>query len=153
MSSAILERSQFAAAGHAAAGAPGTAGTPATGNWCVVPRCTMKVEKCAGGMKLNCVCDDEVSCLTLQNLCKALSNGLCSCTCTLNGMTVCMCNLNCGFCVCEPTKDGVCISCKSGDKACCDMIQACCDCLAKCLSSGCSCYVSFQGTPVCCGCC
>ena len=36
----------------------------------------------------------------------------------------------CGMCKCECTKDGVCITCMSGDKACCDMIQACCDCLA-----------------------
>jgi hypothetical protein len=47
----------------------------------------------------------------------------------------------------------VCITCKSGDKACCELIQACCDCLSKCLDSGCFCYVSFHNTPVCCGCC
>ena len=93
----------------------------------------MKVEKCQGGMKINCKCDDEVSCATLQNLCKMLCDGMCSCCCTLNGMSVCQCNLTCGICTCECTKDGVCITCKSGDKACCDMIQACCDCLSKCL--------------------
>jgi len=151
MSSAILERTHFGATSHA--GHPGAAPAPTAGGYCVVPRCTIKVEKCAGGMKIKCVCDDEVSCLTLQNLCKALCDGMCSCCCTMNGMTVCQCNLCCGICTCEPTKDGVCITCKSGDKACCDMIQACCDCMAKCLESGCCCYVSFQGTPVCCGCC
>ena len=73
--------------------------------------------------------------------------------CTMNGICVCQCNLACGMCTCEYTKDGVCITCKSGDKACCEMIQACCDCLSKCLDSGCCCYVSFHNTPVCCGCC
>ena len=109
---------------------------PGTGNWCVVPRCTIKVEKCQGGMKIKCACDDEVSCATLQNLCKMLADGMCSCCCTLNGICVCQCNLACGICTCECTKDGVCITCKSGDKACCEMIQACCDCLSKCLECG-----------------
>jgi hypothetical protein len=82
-----------------------------------------------------------------------LADGMCSCCCTLNGIAVCQCNLACGICTCESTKDGVCITCKSGDKACCEIIQACCDCLSQCLHSGCCCYVSFHNTPVCCGCC
>ena len=69
----------------------------------------------------------------------------------MNGICVCQCNLAMGICTVECTKDGVCITCKSGDKACCEMVQACCDCLAKCLDSGCCCYVSFHNTPVCCG--
>jgi len=154
MKSAMLERAPMGATGFASSsmGAPAPS-SPATGNWCVVPRCTMKVEKCAGGMKLRCSCDDEVSCGTLQNLCKMLCDGMCSCCCTMNGICVCQCNLTMGICTCEYTKDGVCITCKSGDKACCEMIQACCDCLSKCLESGCCCYVSFHNTPVCCGCC
>ncbi len=113
----------------------------------------MKVEKCAGGIKLHCHCEDELSCATLQNLCKMLCDGMCSCWCTMNGVCVSQCNLACGICTCEPTKDGVCITCKSGDKACCDIIQACCDCIHACLHGGCYCYVSFHNTPVCCGCC
>ena len=34
------------------------------------------------GMKLICSCEDEVACGTLQNLCKALCDGMCSLTCT-----------------------------------------------------------------------
>jgi hypothetical protein len=34
------------------------------------------------------------------------------------------------------------------------MIQACCDCIAACCCQpGCCCYISFKGTPVCCGTC
>ncbi len=154
MSSAILEKAPHGAHafGHASFAAPAPA-SPATGSYCVVPRCTMKVEKCQGGFKLKCSCDDEVSCGTLQNLCKMLADGLCSCCCTLNGICVYQCNLACGICTCEYTKDGVCITCKSGDKACCDICQACGDCLQKCLEAGCHCYVSFHNTPCCCGSC
>ena len=49
----------------------------------------------------------------------------------MNGTMVCCCNLTMGMCKCEMTKDGVCITCMSGDKACCDMIQACCDCMTR----------------------
>ena len=147
MSSAILERAPIGATGFGTSGLGASApSSPGTGNWCVVPRCTIKVEKCQGGLKLKCHCDDEVSAATLQNLCKMLGDGLCSCCCTLNGISICQCNLACGICTCEVTKDGVCITCKSGDKA-------CCDCLSGCLDAGCCCYVSFHNTPVCCGSC
>lgn len=123
-------------------------------NWCVIPRCEMKFEKCAGGIKIHCICEDEVDCGALQNLCKMLAGGMCSCTVCCNGMQVCCCNLAMGFCKCEMTANGCCITCTSGDKHCCEMLQACCDCLACCCKQeGCCCYVSFGGTPVCCGTC
>ena len=128
------------------------AAAPATTNWCVLPRCKIKIEKCAGGLKIDCCCDDEVACGALQNLCKMLAGGMCSLCCTLNGIVVCQCNLTCGFCKCEYTADGVCITCTSGDKRCCEMLQACCDCLCACLEAGCCCYVSFNNSPVCCAC-
>ena len=34
----------------------------------------------------------------------------------MNGMMVCCCNLTMGMCKCEMTKDGVCITCTSGDQ-------------------------------------
>jgi hypothetical protein len=126
--------------------------SPTTGGWCVVPRCKLTFEKCAGGLKIHCKCDDAVSCATLQNLCNSLAAGTCSCCCTCNGIQCCACNLCCGLCKCECTKDGVCISCTSGDKACCDMLQSCCDCLSCLCKSGCCCYVCFGGVAVCCGC-
>lgn len=129
------------------------AGTQPTSNWCVVPRCEIKVEKCQGGMKIQCKCDDDVACATLQNLCKMLVGGMCSCCCTVNGMTMLQCNLVCGTCKCEYTKDGCCITCTSGDQACAAMLQSCCEAIATCLKSGCSCYVCFNNTPVCCGSC
>lgn len=123
------------------------------GNWCVLPRCEYKFEKCEGGFKIHCICEDEVACGTLQNLCRMLADGMCSCCVTQNGMVVCQCNITMGHCSCEFTKDGVCITCMSGDQKCCEMLQACCDCLACCCEAGGCCYLSFGNTPVCCGTC
>ena len=114
---------------------PSTMGTP-TGmptatNWLMVPRCTIKMEKCTGGMKITCACDDQMACSMMQNLCTMLPGGMCSCCCMMNGMMVCCCNLTMGMCKCEMTKDGCCITCTSGDPKCCEMIQACCDCMAR----------------------
>ncbi|HTU25633.1 MAG TPA: hypothetical protein VMF30_09565 [Pirellulales bacterium] len=156
MASAVVTHrgSSHAPAFHTAP-APHHAGHPAAApafNTWVLPRCTMKAEKCKNGMKLVCSCEDEVACGTLQNLCRSLCDGMCSLTCTYNGIPCCEFNLFCGQCKCEYTKDGCSLTCTSGDKACCDMIQACCDCLAHCLAAGCCCYLSFGGTPCCCGC-
>ena len=138
------------AMGAPAVGAP--AGMPAAANWMMVPRCTMKMEKCSGGMKITCSCDDKMAASMVQNLCTMLAGGMCSCYCMMNGMVVCQCNLCCGNCKCEMTKDGCCITCTSGDKACCNMLQACCDCMECCMEAGCMCCVCFGGTPVCCCC-
>lgn len=127
--------------------------SPMMGNMCMLPRCQMKFEKCKGGMKIVCNCEDEVACAMLQNMCKMLADGLCSCCCLMNGRAICQCNLAMCKCECAATKDGVCITCTSGDKACCEMIQACCDCLCQCMEAGCMCCVSMGGMPVCCGCC
>jgi hypothetical protein len=156
MSSALLVERPGAGTfgfGGPAIGAASTAAQPGTTNWCVLPRCEMKFEKCAGGCKITCQCDDEVACATLQNLCKSLAGGLCSCCCTCNGIPCCQCNFALCHCQCECTKSGVCITCTTGDKACCDMIQACCECLAACCKAGCCCYLCFNNTPVCCSTC
>lgn len=158
MSSAVLME-RFSAG---APSAPGPAqswqpsGFPSAGpagNWCVVPRCKVEFEKCTGGFKIHCRCEDELSCATLQNLCRMLCDGCCSCSCTQNGIQGCQCTFANCHCKCEYTSDGCCISCTSGDKQCCNTLQACCDCCAKCCDSGCCCYVCFNGTPVCCGTC
>ena len=156
-SSALLERGSSAVApfsGPIPGIQPGSLGQPqSSANWCVLSRCTVEFEKTSNGCKIHCRCDDEVARGTLQNLCRMLSDGLCSCCCTCNGICCCQCNLTCGICKCEYTKDGCCISCTSGDKACCAMIQACCNCLSQCCESGCCCYICFNNTPVCCGTC
>jgi hypothetical protein len=131
----------------------GFPGAGPSGNWCVVPRCKVEFEKCTGGFKIHCRCEDELSCATLQNLCRMMCDGCCSCCCTQNGIQCCQCTFANCHCKCEYTADGCCISCTSGDKQCCSTLQACCDCCAKCCDSGCCCYVCFNGTPVCCGTC
>jgi len=126
--------------------------SPSAVNYLMVPRCTMKVEKCQGGLKINCSCDDKMACSMLQNLCTMLQGGMCSCSCMLNGMVCYTCNLCMGMTKCEMTKDGVCITCTSGDPKCGEMIQACCECLSCMLKCGCTCCVMMNNTPVCCGC-
>ena len=123
-SSTLLERGSSAVApfsnpsqGFQAGTLP--SGSPASANWCVLPRCTVEFEKTSNGCKIHCRCDDEVARGTLQNLCRMLADGLCSCCCTCNGIPCCQCNFTVGICKCEYTKDGCTISCISGDKACC----------------------------------
>ncbi len=128
---------------------PGTA-TPMSPNMVMVPRCTMKMEKCTGGMKVTCTCTDPASCAMMQNLCTMMAGGMCTFCCMMNGMMVCCCNMTMGMCKCEMTKDGCIITCTSGDKGCCDMIQGCCDCVMACMKAGCTCCMMMGGTPVCC---
>ncbi|SIO27879.1 hypothetical protein SAMN05444166_3431 [Singulisphaera sp. GP187] len=125
---------------------------PAGMNMMMVPRCTIKMEKCAGGMKITCGCDDKMACSMMQNLCTMLAGGMVSCCMMMNGMMVCSCNLMMGMSKCEMTEDGCCITCTSGDKDCCAMIQACCDCCDTMMKAGCTCCIMMNGTPVCCGC-
>lgn len=141
-------------------GVPGL-GTPTMGsqvgsvtglNMVMVPRCTLRYEKCQGGMKIHCVCDDQMACSMMQNLCTMLVGGMCSCCVQMNGMTVCTCNLTMGICKCELTEKGVCFTCTSGDAKCCEMIQATCDCLTCLMNAGCTCCVLLNNNPVACGC-
>ena len=155
MTTMMMDRTAVAMPGM---GVPGM-GTPGTGThagmtpggYVMVPRCTLKFEKCTGGMKISCTCEDAAGCGMLQNLCTMLAGGMCSCCMMLNGMTVCSCNLTMGMCKCETTDKGVSVTCTSGDAKCCEMIQACCDCMNTMLQAGCSCCVMMNNTPVCCG--
>lgn len=156
MVSMMMERTGVGLPGLATPTMPGMtpgAGLAGSMNMLMVPRCTIKMEKIQGGLKINCVCEDATAKSMLQNLCKMLAGSMCSCCMMLNGMTVCHCNLTMGLCKCDLTDSGVCITCTSGDKACCDMIQACCDCMASMLKAGCTCCVMMNSNPVCCGCC
>ncbi len=155
MTTMMMERSPMGLAGMTGqgmdtAGMPGTLGAPS--NWMMVPRCTFKFEKVQGGMKMTCVCDDQMARTMMQNLCTMLQGGMCSCCTMLNGAMVCCCNLTMGICKCEMTDKGICVTCTSGDQKCSAMIQSCCDCLATTCSSGCTCCFLMGNTPVCCGC-
>ncbi|HJZ53864.1 MAG TPA: hypothetical protein VKE74_02840 [Gemmataceae bacterium] len=117
----------------------------------MVPRCTFKMEKVAGGMKVTCICTDPAACAMMQNLCTMMAGGMCSFCCMMNGMMCCCCNMTMGMCKCEMTKDGCVMSCTSGDKMCEAMIQGCSDCMMACMKAGCMCCMMMGGTPVCCG--
>jgi hypothetical protein len=117
----------------------------------MVPRCTFRVEKCQGGFRIRCSCEDKVAVTLVQNLCSMLQSGMCSCCCMLNGMVVCCCYLTMGTCRYDVIEDGICVTCTSGDSKCCQMLQACCDCLSACMDAGCTCCLSLNSTPICCG--
>lgn len=158
-SAMMMERSSMAMPGMSAAGgmAAPAMGAPATlpmgGNFLMVPRCTFKFEKCTGGMMIRCLCDDKVAASMVQNLCTMMAGGMCSCCIMMNGMPVCTMNLAMGLCKTEMTDNGVCITCTSGDQACCAMIQGMCDCCCAMMQAGCCCCVMMSNTPICCGCC
>jgi hypothetical protein len=147
----MMERTGMAMPGMGTAGMGMPSGMPTTTNWMMVPRCKFKVERCSGGMKVTCSCEDATAAAMVQNLCTMMAGGMCSYCCTMNGMMVYCCNLTMGMCKCDMTKDGVCLTCTSGDPKCCAMIEACCDCLATMLKSGCTCCMMMNNTPVCCG--
>jgi hypothetical protein len=132
------------------AGQPAPAGLAPTAHMLMVPRCTIKVEKCTGGCKFVCSCDDKLACSMVQNLCSMLAGGLLSCCTICNGMVTCTCHFTMGLCRCEMTDSGVTVTCTSGDVQCCEMIQACCDCLMHMMEAGCTCCLLMNNTPVCC---
>ena len=121
-------------------------------NMMMVPRCTIKMEKCKDGMKMMCSSTDEMAMGMMQNLCNMMG-GMMSCCMMMNGMMMMSCNLTMGLCKCEITKNGICITCTSGDEACCKMIQECCDCMMAMMQAGCTCCFCMNGMPVCCGTC
>ena len=91
MSTMMMERTGMGMQGMGVSGM----GTPAMGapagmtgaaNWTMVPRCKFKMEKCTGGMKITCSCDDAMACSMVQNLCTMLAGGMCSCCMMMNGM-------------------------------------------------------------------
>lgn len=139
-------------------GMPAMGSSPMTGpaptaaaSMMMVPRCTMKLEKTKDGLKLTCSTTDPTACAMMQNLCTMMAGGMCSMCCMMNGMMVCTCNLMMGMCKVEMTKDGCCVTCTSGDKGCCEMIQGCSECMMACMKAGCTCCLMMGGTPVCCG--
>lgn len=146
-STMMMERTAMGMPGMAPAG---TMATAAPG-FLMVPRCTFKFEKVQGGAKVTCVCDDPMARSMMQNLCQALTGGMCGWTCTFNGVAACSCSWVMGMTRCEATDTGCTVTCTSGDQKCCEMIQACCDCVAAMCAAGCVCCLTINGTPVCCG--
>jgi hypothetical protein len=150
----MVERTNMGLSGVSSMVTPTMTTTPSVpGNFLMVPRCTMKIEKCTGGIKIHCVCDDKMAASMVQNLCTMLVGGMCSCCVMMNGMQVCTVNFTMGMCRCEMTETGVCITCTSGDSQCCEMIQACGECCVVLMNNGCTCCVMMNNTPVCCGTC
>ena len=117
----------------------------------MIPRCTMAMEKCEGGMRMTCQSSDATAIAMMHNLGMMMMGGMTSVCMMMNGMMVMNCNMTMGMCKCEMTDDGMCMSCTSGDPACCAMIQACCDCMMAMMGAGCSCCLCMNNMPVCCG--
>lgn len=117
----------------------------------MIPRCTMKMEKCPGGMKMTCMCEDKTAAMMMQNLCNMMAGGTVSCCTMMNGMMCCCCNMGMmGMCKMEMMDMGCMMTCTSGDKSCEKMIQACCDCMNAMMMPGMTCCMMMNGMPVCC---
>lgn len=121
-------------------------------NLMMIPRCTMQMERCEGGMRMTCTCEDTMSASMLQNLCTMMQGSMVSCGMMMNGMMMMMmtCNLTMGMCRFEMTKQGMMMTCTSGDPAFSQMIQACCDAMVAMMEGGCTCCLCMNNTPVCC---
>jgi len=122
-------------------------------NMMMIPSCTMKMEKCDGGMKMMCMSDDMMAVGMMQNMAKMLCGGMVSCSMMMNGMMMMTCNMMMGMCKMEMTKNGMMMTCTSGDADCCKMIQCCCDAMMAMMMAGCTCCMSMNNTPCCCGTC
>jgi hypothetical protein len=151
-STMMMERTGMGMPGMGAGMMPAGGTTPMMPNMMMVPRCKMKFDKVAGGMKVTCTCDDPTAASMMQNLCNMLAGGMVSYCAMMSGMTACCCNMVMCQCKCEMTKDGCVMTCTSGDAKCAEMIQGCCDCLTAMVKAGCSCCMMMNGTPVCCCC-
>jgi len=116
----------------------------------MIPRCTMKMEKISGGMKMTCTSDDTMAVSMMQNLCAMMPGAMCTCCCLMNGMPCCTCAMMMATCTCENMANGVTITCTSGDAKAEKMIQCCCDCCNGIMDAGCMCCVMMGNLPVCC---
>ena len=112
--------------------------------------CEIRIEECGKGCKIYCTCDDELACAALHALCRNMLDCPCSVSCTKDGVMVCRCEFDCCDCSCEVLSDGICITCKSKDKCCAEMIQTLCRCLSCCQECDCTSTVSLNKVPVCC---
>ena len=119
-------------------------------NMMMMPRCTMKMEKCEGGMRMMCMSSDEMAVAMMQNLCTMMMGGMTSCCMMMNGMMVMNCNMMMGMCKMEMTSDGMMMMWTSGDAEICTMIQACCDCMMSMMAAGCTCCMMMNNMPICC---
>lgn len=117
----------------------------------MAPRCTIKMEKCPGGMMMTCTFDDKTGAAMMANLMGMMQNGMCSCCMMMNGMCMCCCNMGMmGMCKVEMMEMGCKVTCTSGDKNSEKMIQACCDCMAAMMMPGMTCCMMMNGMPMCC---
>jgi hypothetical protein len=115
----------------------------------MAPRCTIKMERMTGGMKMTCMCDDKTSAEMMKNLCMMMQGGMMSCCMMMNGMMCCCCNMGMmGMCKMEMTEMGCVMTCTSGDSNCMKMIQSCCDCMMAMMMPGNTCCMMMNGMPI-----
>lgn len=119
-------------------------------NMMMIPRVTMTMEQCEGGMKMMCKASDETAAAMMQNLCQMLAGGMMSMNVMMNGMMMMNCNMMMGMCKCEMMNDGMMVMWTSGDAMICKMIQTCCDTMMSMMDCDCTMVMSMNNTPVCC---
>jgi hypothetical protein len=124
-----------------------SAAKPAT---LMVPRCTFEVEKCKGGMKVTCSCDDKVAFGMLATLCLMLQGGTAGFYGLLNGMTLYYFQVL-GSGKYEQGDGWVCFTFTSTEPGGIRMLQDTCDHLLSLLRSGLTCWLTMNNTAVCAG--
>jgi len=130
--------------------AMGAMGMPAGGMGMMIPRCTVRMEKMQGGMRMHCTGMDEMATKMMQHAVAMMGSGMMSCAMMMNGMMAMRCNMIMGLCKCEMTADGMMVTYTSGDAQCAAMIQQCCDSMMMMMANGCTCCVMMNNMPVCC---
>ena len=123
---------------------------PSNGMGMMIPRCTIEMEPCDGGMRMRCTGMDEMATKMMQNLVSMMGSGMMSCVMMMNGMTAMRCNMIMGMCKSEMTADGMTVTYTSGDPQCSAMIAQCCECMSMMMRNGCTCCVMMNNMPVCC---
>lgn len=119
-------------------------------NMMMIPRVTMKMEKCEDGMKVMCMTTHETDTAMMQNLYTMLCGSMTSMSMMMNGMMMMNYNMVMGMCKCEMTTDGICITWTSGDDMMCKIIQECHDCMVSMMECGCTAVMSMNNIAVCC---
>jgi len=117
----------------------------------MVPRCEVSVEFCNTGIRVYCVCEDDISTSNLIALTRMTAGGMCSICCMMNGMVLLQANFplcNCSF---EYIDHGVVFVLLAIDSAVMALLQGQLDCMNRLMQAGCMCCICISGVPICVG--
>ena len=125
--------------------------SPTGANYLMVPRCTFRFEKCQGGMKITCVCDDPMARSMMQNLCTMLAGGMCILLLHDERHDGLLLQPDDGHVQVRDDRQGLLHHLHHRRSEVLRDDPGCCDCISACCKAGCTCCVMMNNTPVCCG--